>query len=88
MHNNYTHGSIRRYRKKMKREHLPKILKCYPDIYVAKYYDYKAVKKGNYFEIYRRRFENTPWYLYSRCVIIDGLLFTNWVGLVAPEDKE
>ena len=72
----------------MKRQHLPKVLEAYPDIYIAKYYDYKAKKVKNHFEIYRRKYENSPWMLYCRCVVVDGELFSHWVGLMDPEDKE
>lgn len=71
----------------MKRENIVKVMEHYPEIWYAKQYDYKAKKVDNHFEIYRRALEGEPWYLYSRCVVVDGILFCCWVGLMEPEGK-
>ncbi len=71
----------------MKRENIVKVMECYPEPFYAKWYDYKAKKVDNHFEIYRRKFEGEPWYLYSRCVVVDGILFCCWQGLMEPEGE-
>lgn len=59
----------------------------YPKIFRAKHYDYKAIKVDNHFEVYKRTVESEPWELYSRCVVVDGILFTNWTGLHINEKE-
>ena len=61
-------------------------MEVYPKIWIAKHYDYKAKKVENHFEIYRREMEGEPWILYGRCVIVDGILFANWVGMYAKDE--
>lgn len=65
----------------MQRKNLIRVLDCYPEIYGGRYFDYKAKKmKSGYYKIFRRCFEGDDWRLYCRCVVVDDILFTNWVG--------
>ena len=73
----------------MRKENIPKILECYPNEYTGRYFDYRAKKtKGGYFKIYRRCFDGDDWRLYCRCVIVGGVLFTNWTGLMTTMEEE
>lgn len=53
----------------------------YPEIFYGKFYDYKAVKKGNYYEVLRRTLEEDDWKLYVRVAVVDGMMFSNYEGI-------
>lgn len=64
-----------------KRKVLYNVAAKYPNIHYGKYYDYKAKKVGNYYQVYRRELEGEPWEEYGKIVIVDGIMFTNFVGM-------
>lgn len=66
----------------MRKRDIAKCIAHFPEIWYAKYYDYKAVKKGNHYEIYRRTFENKPWVYQGRAVIVDNLVFSDWSDVI------
>lgn len=69
----------------MKTSNLPKIIAAYPGLFYGKYFEYKAKKVNNHYEIYRREIEGDPWELYARCVVVDDIVFGNYAGIDRKE---
>ena len=72
----------------MIRKNIERLAEKPGEIYYAKRFDYKAVKKGNHYVAYRRQLENDEWRLYCMFAIVDGILFTNWVDNVKTIEEE
>lgn len=72
----------------MQRKNIVRLAEKPNEIYYAKRFDYKAVKKGNHYVAYRRQLENDPWRLYCVFAIVDGILFTNWVDNIKSVEEE
>ena len=66
----------------MMRKNLVKLVECYPEEFKGKRFDYKCEKYGNHYTAFRRQLENDHWMPYCEFVVVDGILFTNWTGLV------
>lgn len=64
-----------------KRRVLYNVAAKYPEIHYGRYHDYKAKKVGHYYQVYRRELEGEPWEEYCKLVIVDGIMFTNFVGM-------
>lgn len=64
----------------MMRKNLVKLVECYPEEFHGKIFDYKCEKVDNHYVAYRRELENDPWQEYAKFVVVDGILFANWVG--------
>ena len=72
----------------MRRKSVETVIAMYPEIYYAKKYEYVAKKVKNHYEIYCREYEGAKWKLYAKAVIVDDIIFTNFVGLLASNKTE
>lgn len=72
----------------MMRNNIKKLAEKPNEIYYGKRFDYKAVKKDGYYIAYRRQLENDPWRIYCLFTVVDGIVFTNWQGLMQCLDEE
>lgn len=72
----------------MMRRNIVRLAERPGEIYYAKRFDYKAEKIGNHYVAYRRQLENDPWRLYCTFVVVDGILFTNWVDNIKTIEEE
>ena len=72
----------------MVRKNIVRLAEHPGEVYYAKRFDYKAEKIGNHYVAYRRQLENDPWLLYCTFVVVDGILFTNWVDNVKTIEEE
>lgn len=70
-----------------KRKVLYNIALKYPEIHYGRYHDYKANRVGDHYQVYRRNLEGEPWEEYCKLVIVDGIMFTNFVGMGINGDK-
>ena len=70
-----------------KRRVLYNVALKYPEIHYGKYHDYKANRVGNHYQVYRRALEGEPWEEYCKLVIVDGIMFTNFVGMGINGEK-
>lgn len=50
-------------------------------IWEGKDYEYTYKKVNDHFEIFRRHTEMDKWLLYTRLVIVDGIIFANSEGV-------